>query len=316
MKSVGVIDVGSNTIKLLIARAGHSVPAEKVEFLVEETRIGEGLTRHPPVIDDDAIARGAAAVARLTEAAQGCSSLCIVATSAVRDAFNKQAFVNAVEKACGHELRILSGDEEAGLIGLALKCDPTLAHLDSYSLLDLGGGSLECIQFSNHKLQQSESLRLGSVRLASLLLTDRSIPLDHHQQKRIASYIDERWLASRFSSASSPSEIAVLTGGTAKHLADTLTPEQQRDGLQLEAFSKITHHLCSLPLEERVSQYRIPQSRADIFPTALVTLERSLKHLGCTRLYFSEYNLRFGVATLLLTHGELSISALSPRAGP
>ncbi|MDQ8186897.1 hypothetical protein [Pelagicoccus sp. SDUM812002] len=301
MKSVGVIDVGSNTIKLLIAKAGQKLPAEKVAFVVEETRIGEGMTGHPPVIDADAIARGSSAIARLVEAACECDSICIVATSAVRDASNKQAFVNAVEKACGHELRILSGDEEAAFIGQALKCDPALSKLESYSLLDLGGGSLECIQFSSGKLLEAESLRIGSVRLASLLLTDRAIPLQNEKQILIAEYVKEQWLASKFPARSSPSEVAVLTGGAAKHLAEALTSRQLADGLAIDEFSRIAHRLCSLPLQERVAEYGIPESRADIFPTAMVTLESSLKHLGCERLYFSEFNLRFGVAARMLT---------------
>ncbi len=300
MKSVGVIDVGSNTIKLLIAKAGKTLPAEKVEFIVEETRIGEGMTGHPPIIDRDAIERGAAAITRLVEAASNCSSICIVATSAVRDASNKQEFVNAVEKACGHELRILSGDEEAEFIGQALSCDPALSHLDSYSLLDLGGGSLECIQFSNNELLEAESLQLGSVRLASLLIENREIPLGFENQKRVANYVEENWLTSKFKPGSSPTEVAILTGGSAKHLAASLSGKQLEDGIALSEFTKIAHHLCSLPLQERVEKYDIPASRADIFPTAMITLEASLKHLGCTRLYFSEFNLRFGVAAKLL----------------
>ncbi|MDQ8179814.1 hypothetical protein [Pelagicoccus sp. SDUM812005] len=300
MKSVGVIDVGSNTIKLLIAKPGKRLPAEKVNFLVEETRIGEGMTGQPPVIDKKAIARGAAAIARLVEAARKCDTICIVATSAVRDASNKQEFVNAVEKACGHELRILSGDEEAAFIGDALKCDPALSHLDSFSLLDLGGGSLECIQFLNGKLKQAESLQLGSVRLASLLLKDRAIPLEAKKQKKIANYVSEQWLTSKFPAHSSPSEIAVLTGGAAKHLAETLSGKQLKNGLGFSEFTKIAHQICALPLEKRIEKYGIPASRADIFPTAMVTLEASLKHLGCERLYFSEFNLRFGVAAKLL----------------
>ncbi len=294
--------MGSNTIKLLIAKAGDNTPAEKVDFIVEETRIGEGMTGHPPIIDEDAIQRGAAAITRLVKAAEGCDSTCIVATSAVRDASNKQEFVNAVEKACGHELRILSGDEEAEFIGDALKCDPALTKLESYSLLDLGGGSLECIQFLNSQLQAAESLRLGSVRLASLLVKDREQPLSSDCQKRISDYVRERWLASKFQARSSPSEIAVLTGGAAKHLASSLSERQIEEGIFLEEFKRMGAHLCSLTAKGRVEEYRIPPSRSDIFPTAMVTLAASLEYLGCELLYFSEFNLRFGVASKLL-HG-------------
>ncbi len=188
----------------------------------------------------------------------------------------------------------------AAFIGEALKCDPALSQLDSYSLLDLGGGSLECIQFLNGKLKAAESLQLGSVRLASLLLQNREIPLAREKRIQIAAYVDESWSASKFPAGSNPSDIAVLTGGAAKHLAETLTGKQLKDGLELVEFTRIAHHICALPQEKRIEEYGIPASRADIFPTAMVTLEASLKHLGCERLYFSEFNLRFGVAAKLL----------------
>ncbi|MBK1880392.1 Ppx/GppA phosphatase family protein [Pelagicoccus mobilis] len=310
MKTVGVIDVGSNTIKLLVAQPGKTLPAEKVSFVVEETRIGEGMTGHPPVIDEQAIERGAAAIARLTQAASECDTLCIVATSAVRDASNKQAFVNAVEKASNHELRILSGEEEAAFIGLALRCDPALKDLSSYTLFDLGGGSLECIQFTDHKVSEAQSLQLGSVRLASLLLEDRKLPLPQDKHEQIAAYVKQSWGASKFAPDSSPSEIAVLTGGSAKHLAESLTSSQRESGISFQDFSEIVDRVCSLTFDQRIKEYNIPPNRADIFPTAMVTLKQSLSYLGCSRIFFSDYNLRFGVATMLLQQGEISRIAL------
>lgn len=306
-ETVGIIDVGSNTIKLLIARPGQTVPAEKVDFHIEETRIGEGMTGTPPSIDADAIERGAAAIARLVKMAEAsdCDAICIVATAAVREATNKQVFVNAVEKSCGHELRILSGDEEAALIGLALRCDPALTHLESFSLIDLGGGSLECIQFSERKIQRAESLPLGSVRLASLFVKDRSQPLTTGERREMSNYILDTWEKSKFQATSRPSDIAVLTGGAAKHLAQAFESSQVAAGLTRSTFSEVAEKLSSLPLAERIASYHISPNRADIFPTAIFTLELSLRYLGCERTYFSDYNLRFGIATSLLSHGTV-----------
>src|SRR5688572_18374185 len=90
--TVAVIDVGSNSIKLLVAARGEAEPVVAVRFVVEETRIGEGMTTHPPTITQDAVERGAAAIARLVEAAGPVRPLCIVATSAARDASNRQQF--------------------------------------------------------------------------------------------------------------------------------------------------------------------------------------------------------------------------------
>ncbi len=303
--TVGVIDVGSNTIKLLVAQLDPSRELEVLKYKVEDTRIGEGLTGHPPSIDESAMQRGAAAIQRLVDAAETVDSLCIVATSAVRDAANKQAFVNLVEKTTGHALRVLSGDEEAEFIGRGILADPRLRHLRAFSLLDLGGGSLECLQYADDAVLRSESLRLGSVRLASLLLEDRNRPLSAPDEQRIASYAEERWLASPIPRGSSPSEIAILTGGAASLLGETLGDERRDQGLSISEFSAIKRRLCAATFDERVADFAIPASRADIYPTALVTLEASLRHLGCAYVHFSHYNLRYGIAATLLAQRPL-----------
>ncbi|MDQ8203686.1 hypothetical protein [Pelagicoccus sp. SDUM812003] len=308
-ETVGIIDVGSNTIKLLVAKASPKTTAETVEFHVEETRIGEGMTGNPPIIDEDAIERGAAAIARLVSIGEeSCDTLCIVATSAVRDASNKQAFVNAVESRCGHELRILSGDEEAYLIGKGVQCDPQFEDLHTYTLLDLGGGSLECIQIKDRQLLGAESLQLGSVRLASLLLKDRAAALSVSDFQRIYEYTRSAWSRSTFPPQSSPSPLAILTGGSAKHFATLLSKKQLSQGLSMEEFNAKAQSICEVDSDQRVVRFGIPASRADIFPTAVATLKTSLEYLGCKEIYFSEYNLRYGVASILLQHGALKLS--------
>lgn len=299
-KTVGVIDVGSNTIKLLIARRGEKGLPQKIDFIVEETRIGEGMNGNPPTIDRDAIERGSTAIARLAKAASSCDVLAIVATSAVRDAANGQEFADAVEKACGHRLRVLTGDEEASYIGEGLRCDPSLAHLESYSLIDLGGGSLECIQFSNGHVLRDQSLRLGAVRLASLLVEDRSSPLSPEDESRIRNYVLRSWRDSEFESGSSPSRNAVVTGGTANIISDAISPEQRIGGLALDDFAVLKKTVCAATETGRIEQHKIPKSRADIFPTALVTIETSLGYLGCDRIFLSSFNLRYGVAAMFL----------------
>lgn len=304
-ETVAVIDVGSNSIKLLVAARGADEPVISVRFVVEETRIGEGMTTHPPTISQDAIERGAAAIARLVEAAGPIRPLCIVATSAARDAFNRQQFVDAVERACGHELRILSGDEEAAFIARGARCDPKLAGISAFSLLDLGGGSLECIQFSGQRLIREQSLRLGSVRLASLLVPDRRAPLDPDAQALVQGYVEDAWKASAFQRLSNPGDTAILAGGSATQLGGMLEPELFDSGIDLATFSEMRTRICRANYEERVEKFGIPASRADIFPTALVTLETSLRYLGCERIRFTHYNLRYGVADVLLSHGGI-----------
>ena len=108
---VGIIDIGSNSIKLQIAEGLGSTEVRHVHFEVEEVRIGEGMTKNPPMIESGAIKIGTQAVARLHSIASQhkLNELSIVATSAVRDAHNSHKFVDSIRTATGIELRTLSG---------------------------------------------------------------------------------------------------------------------------------------------------------------------------------------------------------------
>ena len=300
---VAVIDVGSNTIKMLIAGKCDQQGIKVEDFFVEETRIGEGMTGDPPVIDAGAIERGARSIKILLDNAPDVDALCVVATSAVRDASNKQEFVNAVKRACGQELRILSGEEEAGLISIGLQYDPSVADLLSFTLLDLGGGSMECIQFIDRKVTCSQSLQLGSVRLASLLVENRDQPLGEHDRVSIESHVRKAWRQSEFDEGSSPSDTAVLTGGSAGLILE-LFGNQEWD---FKTFQDYRKQICAADLSTRIAQHSIPAARADIFPTALVSFETTLRYLGCNRIRLSRYNLRHGLAASLFEHGFISI---------
>ena len=301
-RQVGIIDVGSNSIKLLIAGQTGKGAIRSIRFEVEETRIGEGLAGSPPRIDPQALVKGTEAIARLLaiSSEHELDALRIVATSAVREAVNREAFVDSVQLATDTELEVLSGDEEARLIGKGLRCDPKLAHLSRYSLLDLGGGSLECIQFTDGSVFQAHSLDLGAVRLTSRYVEDRNRPLAGSESELIRTHVETTFANARIERNSSPSPIAVLTGGTAAILSARHPACDARDGmsiLQAHAFRK---EVCSLSEPERVAQLSIPVSRADIFPAATTILCAALDYLGCEQLSFSLFNLRYGLAAEML----------------
>ena len=112
--TVAVIDVGSNSIKLLVARAGAQPNCLETLFdETIETRISEGISRKLPCLNEEAIAAGTATIAKLHSMAQNYrpDHTAIVATSAVRDAINGNDFVQAVEVVTGIQIRTLSGTE-------------------------------------------------------------------------------------------------------------------------------------------------------------------------------------------------------------
>ncbi len=294
---VGIIDIGSNSIKLQIAESLGGIEIRPVHFEVEDVRIGEGMTKTPPVIDSDAIKAGTQAVARLHSIASqhDLHEFSIVATSAVRDAHNRHEFVDSIRTATGTELRTLSGAEEARLIGKGVTQDPALASLNDFTLADLGGGSLECIQFRDQIPVASQSFNLGAVRIASQFLQNRREPVSISQRENIENAVST---ILESSSIQPDPEIttAVLTGGTASILSQLAPKSKTTQKIELVAARSIRDRVCELSFDERVAELAIPIKRADIFPTATIILCELMQYLGCETIYFSFYNLRFGLA--------------------
>ncbi len=294
---VGIIDIGSNSIKLQIAENLTGTEIRPVHFEVEEVRIGEGMTQIPPIIESNAIKAGTQAVARLYSIASQheLHQFSIVATSAVRDAHNRHEFADSIRTATGIELKTLSGEEEACLIGKGVIQDPALASLNDFTLADLGGGSLECIQFRNQIPVATQSFNLGAVRLASQFLHDRKDPVPPSQRENIENAV--RTILQSSSIQPDPEiTTAVLTGGTASILSQLAPKSKTTQKIDLVAARSIRDRVCELSFDERVAELAIPIKRADIFPTATIILCELMQYLGCETIYFSLYNLRFGLA--------------------
>ena len=301
-RRVGVIDVGSNTIKLLVAERSGAADVHSVHFDVDETRIGEGIGEESPRILTEDVERGAQAIQRLVHVAKRyeVDSLRAVATSAVRDAGNRDEFCRRVLELSGCALEVLSGLEEAHFIGAGLQTDPNLQELPSFTLLDMGGGSLECIHFLEGRATLARSLNLGAVRLASRFVSDRKEPLYAASDKAIQSHVRGVFEDAAIAAGSAPSPIAVLTGGTAAILAASHTEHTPDQGLSRDHLVAFHLKIANAHFDERTRDHGIPESRADIFPAATSALCAALEYLGCERVRFSRRNLRFGIADALL----------------
>jgi exopolyphosphatase/guanosine-5'-triphosphate,3'-diphosphate pyrophosphatase len=301
--TVAVVDVGSNSIKLLVAArdADGRVAALKQHTL--DTRIGAGLNQTPPRLGEDGMTNGVAAVCELLALAAPFhpTTTIVAATSAVRDAANGADFRARVLAATGHELRVLTGEEEANRIGVGLLCDPALADLRDFYVFDLGGGSLECLAFRDRRVAQAVSLPLGCVRLTEKFFPVPDGALTPGACSRVALHVRDALKGSgfRFDLGSAP---AVFTGGSissvraitgAMHnVAFADTPPFVAAG----TVSALLEELMPLDLEARRRVPGMPAARADVFPAALITIF-ALSELGPFPFFHhSLHNLRWGLA--------------------
>ncbi len=310
--AVAIIDIGSNSIKTLVARRHEDGRLEALKNKTLDVRISAGLGAATPRLSEDGMQRGLQAIQELI--AMGApfapARTVLVATSAVRDAANGDEFRARVLAATGHPIRLLSGDEEANLIGRGLTCDPALGDLRDFYVFDLGGGSLECLAFRERRIEQALSLRLGCVRLTEKFVADPAAPIGHDAMLGAALHVKQELRRAGFRFDLPAPATAVFTGGTVTAMR---LIKGARHGVGLDAtpaviatdsLALLLDEILPLPLEERRAIPGMPAARADVLPIALVTLLAVAETAALPRFHHSLYNLRWGLAAETLEAGE------------
>src|SRR4029079_13372162 len=166
MPTFAAVDIGSNSVRLKIARLEN----KKLKDLYEDrevTRLGEGVFKNG-YLTPESMALTVKVLRRFHRAAQrtGADVVRVVATSALRDARNSRAFLEWVRSATGWTVEIISGLEEARLIHLGLT-STLRVNSSPVLMMDLGGGSCELTVSRKGHIEQTVSVPLGAVRLTN-----------------------------------------------------------------------------------------------------------------------------------------------------
>ena len=293
---VGAVDIGTNTTRLLVA----DVTGRKTHWLVRRatvTTLGQGVDvaarLHP-----DAIARTLAVLAEYAEAIveQGCDRVRAVATSAVRDAANGEAFLDAAGDVLAVLPELIGGDDEA-----ALAFAGTTAGLDApapFLVVDLGGGSTEFV-LGTEAPEYAVSVRIGSVRL-----TERAFPGRPVTPGRLAdarTHVDELMQAAVHLPVRPGTVMGV--GGTYTSLAaihnglETYSADAVHGTvLSLDDLHELTDRLALLGIEETAAFPSLDPARAPVLLGGALVAERSLRHTGEASILVSERDILDGIA--------------------
>jgi exopolyphosphatase/guanosine-5'-triphosphate,3'-diphosphate pyrophosphatase len=301
--SVAVIDIGSNTIKLLVAARNDGGRLIERATRTIDTRIGAGISQKPPRLAEAGMAAGAAAIRDLlaTAAPLAPTQTILVATSAVRDAANGADFCAQVRTATGHDIRILTGDEEANLIGAGLLCDPALASLKDFYVFDLGGGSLECLSFRARRMAQETSLPLGCVRLTEKFVPDPAAPFSTEARTAIVTHVKHALAESSFQFTLTGTA-AIFAGGSVTTVRAIFAAQRGKEIRKISPvvtvpeLAALLNRVAPLSLEGRKKTAGLPPARADVFPAALATILAVAEIAGLKEFQHSFYNLRWGLA--------------------
>jgi exopolyphosphatase/guanosine-5'-triphosphate,3'-diphosphate pyrophosphatase len=307
IKRCAVIDVGTNSVKLLVA----DVSGPEVLPIYEgsrQTRLGKGLY-HQHRLSAEAIASTAQAVEEFAKLAvtHGAETLRIIATSAARDASNARELTSALETASGSRVEIISGDQEAVWAFRGVTSDPRYARRPLL-LLELGGGSTQFILGNGNQVHFRESFRLGTVRLLEKLPhSDPPLPRELAAcRKWLCDFIEQEVgpklspaLCREGATASEPA-LLVGTGGTATILARM---EEQMDDYDRERIEAVvlsaerlnfwTEYLWGMPLELRKRVSGLPSNRADVILNGVLVFQTILSEFRFPELRISTRGTRF-----------------------
>ncbi|HSC56601.1 MAG TPA: exopolyphosphatase, partial [Nitrospira sp.] len=181
MSKIAVIDIGTNSIHMVLAEVLPDFSYKILDRFKDMARLGNG-TFATQRLSEDAITRGLSVIRHLVTLARnkGYDRIIAVATSAVREAKNGGDFIDLVAEQIGLTVRVISGAEEARLIFLGIKNSVPMTEQPALAV-DVGGGSVELMAGNRDQLLHAKSLKLGAIRLADQFLK-RTPPSDNMLQ--------------------------------------------------------------------------------------------------------------------------------------
>jgi exopolyphosphatase / guanosine-5'-triphosphate,3'-diphosphate pyrophosphatase len=296
-KRVAVIDVGTNSARLLVADvAGGKV--SPVERRSRVTRLGRGVDLSGR-LSAEAIEDACAAIGDYVAALQDLDAGAVdaIATSAVRDATNGSAFVAELRERFALSARVLDGEEEARLtyLGATSEQAPTEPTL----VIDIGGGSTELIVGTGEEIAFHASLQAGVVRH-----TERHISSDPPTAIELESLAaDVRGLIEAAVKPGLEAKAGIAVAGTPTSLAAVEMELEPYDParvhghvLLLPAIQRMLSQLASTPLSERVEISGMHPDRAPTIVAGVVILVEAMRAFGLDRIQASEHDILYGAA--------------------
>jgi len=302
-RCLAALDVGTNSIRLLVV----SVRPEDHSFTVvsdrkEVVRLGEGEYARN-LMTPEAMDRAATVISRFAEVARGfgAEEILAVATSAVREAENRDIFLERVRRESGLDVRVISGVEEARLVYLGVAAGLTLDGQKAL-FMDVGGGSTELAVGDRLKHDLLESLKLGTIRLTNRFLGDGSRPVSRKKYALLQEYVRAVAVHAVRKVTSAGFDLMVGSSGTAVNLGEMVAAARgerpatmRRYTITLREIQRIREALCRLPLEERRKVPGIKPERADIMVAGVAVIETLMQETGSEELQISEQGLRDGL---------------------
>ncbi len=299
MSRVAAIDCGTNSIRLLIADITGGNFKEVLRTM-EIVRLGQGVDQNKS-FHPDAIARTLSAVEKFAQliASKGVEKIRFCATSATRDASNRDLFTNGVKKILGVEVEVIPGEQEAALSFIGATKE--LSQSDGpFLVVDIGGGSTEFV-FGSEKVEFAKSVNIGCVRMS-----ERHLNLQPPTMAQIAEAIIDIDLAITHAAKVVPisqakSVVAVAGTATTVAAAALKLAEYDRYLIHLSRISSPSVHQIaamfqSMNKDQIASLGYMHPGRVDVITAGALVLSRIMAATGASEFIASESDILDGIA--------------------
>jgi exopolyphosphatase/guanosine-5'-triphosphate,3'-diphosphate pyrophosphatase len=299
---VAAIDIGTNSIHLVVARPTGNNRFEILARDKEVVRLGSG-SGDMKELTADAVERGVAALGRFRRIADTFGAeVHAVATSAVREAENRDEFLEAALAKANVRIEVISGVEEARLIHLGvLQAVPVFDQ--QVLVVDIGGGSTEFVVGKGADVLAARSLKVGAIRLTERFFRKEPVKKKAVDEARkfVRSYLPR---VEQMVADAGGFEVAVGSSGTILNAAEMIRARRGAEPLRQVGMSRFTPDELAAVVEDLASRPRVADRlavpgldprRADIILGGVVVLEQVVRGLGIEELVPSDFALREGV---------------------
>lgn len=298
MEKIGIIDLGSNSARLVIVEMLSDGYFMVVDQLKESVRLGKDMERDG-FLKPQRIAETIKTLKMFRKLcdAHGIEHIVAVATAAVRRAKNQRSFLDEVSTNCGIKLKVLSAEEEAMFVyrGIINTMD-----IPKGLVLEVSGGSTKVIYYNRRNLLNFTTLPFGAITLTELYQNDGLTPSE--QVQKIEEFFTEQLKNIEWLSDIDPETQLILVGGSfrslgriSKIMKKSPYPIVHNYVLPTEDFDSIYEKLKGMDLDRKKRIKGVSSSRADILPSALAVANTFRNYCGFNEFVICGCGLREGI---------------------
>lgn len=291
MRKIAAIDIGTNSMRLLLCEYDQQSFGHKEKHLIV-TRMGQGLSEKG-ALSQEAIQRNLRALQIFKEKADefGAQEIIAIATSAVRDAWNRDEFLHAAKQQTGIDIRVISGDLEAemGITGVVSEYEDSGDIL----VIDIGGGSTELVLGGKRGISFATSINAGTVRMTERFIT--SHPIMKNEIINLNENLNKLFMEPVTRLKDRKLQKAVAIGGTATTIAAIYhnlciyDPKKVHNTvIDFDFLQNLQEKLNNMSVEQRYAVKGLQKERADVIPAGIAIMLQIMEALGLESFTTSE----------------------------